>query len=60
MEEIRSVMSIPSIDRRNFHSTEMFITKEWQQQLAEEMLERGKEERRLAMECGKVTKEYQL
>ena len=52
MDEILSVMSIPSIDRRNFHSTEMFITKEWRQQLAQEMLERGKEERRLAMECG--------
>ena len=29
MDKILSVMSIPSIDRRNFHSTEMFITKEW-------------------------------
>ena len=35
MDEILSVMSIPSIDRRNFHSTEMFITKEWRQQLAQ-------------------------
>ena len=52
MDEILSLMSIPSVDRRNFHSTEMFITKEWRQQLAQEMLERGKEERRLAMECG--------
>ena len=47
MDEILSVMSIPSIDRRNFHSTEMFITKEWRQQLAQEMLERGKDERHL-------------
>ena len=30
----------------------MFITEEWRQQLAQETLERGKEERRLAMECG--------
>ena len=52
MDEILSVVSIPSIDRRNFHSTETFIPKEWRQQLAQQMLERGKEERRLAMECG--------
>ena len=52
MDEILSLMSIPSIDRRNFHSTEMFITKKWRQQLPQEMLERGKGERRLAMECG--------
>ena len=45
-------MSIPSVDRRTFHSTEMFTMEEWRQQLSREMLERGKEERRLATECG--------
>ena len=60
MDEILSLMSIPSIDRRTFYSTEMFITEEWRQQLAQEMLERGKEERRLAMECGESDEEYRL
>ena len=52
LQQVMASVGVPSMSKSSFTSTERYITEEIQVQLAETMIEAGKEERRLAIENG--------
>ena len=49
MNEIFSLLEIPSMNKSSFLSTEKFVTGEWQKELLEELFEARKKEKLLAI-----------